>query len=122
MGVVLFVNCLKTNLNLCIKTEPVTVTTVYVWFMIRYSLPKARHICIPLRCIRSKRERLGFYAEIQSIFGTVRVHGLMQIFRLFLGQCGLMKFLPGYVKVVQCEVERTQLSHALIALERGKYR
>ena len=121
MGVVLFVNCLKTNLNLCIKTEPVPVTTVYVWFYDQIQFTKSQAY-IPLRCIRSKRERLGFYAEIQSIFGTVRVHGLMQIFRLFLGQCGLMKFLPGYVKVVQCEVERTQLSHALIALERGKYR
>ena len=49
------------NLNLRIKTEPVTVVadaTVVAWFPNQI-------------CVNKSRDRLGFYAKIQIIFGTV---------------------------------------------------
>ena len=72
VGVVLFVNCLKTNLNLCIKTEPVPVTTVYVWFYDQIQFTKSQAYCI-YRCA----------ASAQSVKGSV----FMQRYRVFLGQC-----------------------------------
>ena len=63
-------HCPKNNLNLCIKTEPVTVeadTTVYVWFSSDHRNVNKRISC----CICSSCDKLGFYAEIQIMFGTV---------------------------------------------------
>ena len=67
-------HCHKNNLNLHIKTEPVTVGVHYCMCLISFpdilvlvSLQKPDIYC----CIHSCRDRLGFYAESQIIFGTV---------------------------------------------------
>ena len=72
----LYLHCPKNNLNLSIKTEPVTVgaaatVRVYVWFQ---CVNKIRTYCTAYRCICSNCDRLGFYAEIHFIFGTVYTH------------------------------------------------
>ena len=67
-------HCHKNNLNLHIKTEPATVGVHYCMCLISFpdilvlvSLQKPDIYC----CIHSCRDRLGFYAESQIIFGTV---------------------------------------------------
>ena len=63
------VHCPKNSLNLRIKTEPVTVEAdamVNAWFLGQIYVNNQN-----LRCIRSRSDRLRFYAEIQIIFGTV---------------------------------------------------
>ena len=54
-------HCPKNEQNLRIKTEPVTA------FVYIHLAPKLDTYC----CIRSSCDRLGFYAKIQIIFGTV---------------------------------------------------
>ena len=71
--------CPKNNLNLCVKTEPVTAgadATVNVWFLGQIYVNKKPHI---YRCIRSNRGRLGLH--------NTRVIRVKRRFRLFLGQC-----------------------------------
>ena len=68
-------HCPKNNLNLGIKTKPVTVgkdATVYVWFLHQIYSYELKNYTIIYRCIRFGRDRLGFNAE----------------FRLFLVQGG----------------------------------
>ena len=68
----------QNNLNLRIKTEPVTVVadvTVYVWFL--------QYIHGPDKCKqspdrhRSRRSRLDLYAELQFILGRESEHALL---------------------------------------------
>ena len=60
-------HCPKNNLNLRIKTEPATVQQIQ-W----YSLCLASGQKPDMNCsIRSRRDRVGLYAEIQIIFGIV---------------------------------------------------
>ena len=65
-------HCPKHNLSLCIKTEPITVEVYRCKSICLVSEP---HICKQKPdiycCIRSSRDRLGYYAKIQIIFGTV---------------------------------------------------
>ena len=69
-------HCHKNNLNLHIKTEPVTVGVHYCMCLI--SFPDILVLVLVslqkpdiYRCIHSCRDRLGFYAESQIIFRTV---------------------------------------------------
>ena len=73
--------CPKNNLNLRIKTEPVTDSTVYDWLLFYISIPQHPDI---YRCIHacSNRDRLIFYVENKII----------------LGQCG-MEYLKLYVYI-----------------------
>ena len=74
---------LKNNLNLGIKTEPVTVgatTTAYVWLLSRYSMQ---------------------YASAPEISGSVFKHR----FKLFLGQCTV------YTVQFQCSKNNTLLTY-----------
>ena len=75
---------LKSNLNLRVKTEPVTCNGIqYVWFLSHINL----YICAKkpdiYRCIRSSRDRLGFYAEIKIIFGTADMQNDMDRSKTF---------------------------------------
>ena len=65
----------KKKLNCCNNTESVTArmdATVYVRLLLTYCIflvqNPGKH-----RCICSRRDRLGFYAEIQIIFGVVYI-------------------------------------------------
>ena len=69
--------CLNNNLNICIQTRPFTAiadATVYVWLYCTLHIPHKPDI---YRCIYSCCDRLGLYAEIQIIFGTVYILGYM---------------------------------------------
>ena len=60
----------KNNLNLSIKTEPVTVgevATVYVWLLDQLNV-FSKSQTFKYRWIRSSRDKLGFQAEILIIF------------------------------------------------------
>ena len=45
--------------------------TIHVWLLGQYILHVNKSSTYKYRCIRSHHDRLGFYAEIQIIFGTV---------------------------------------------------
>ena len=64
-----FAQCPKNNLKSLPKPEPVTVgadATVYVWLLFTHisHTKQTTAIC-------SNRDRPGFYAHFQTIFGTV---------------------------------------------------
>ena len=60
----------KNNLNMHIKTEPVTVgadATVYVWFLCKIFVSNCQTYMYCNCCVRSRRDRRGSYSEIQII-------------------------------------------------------
>ena len=74
-------HCAKNNLNLRIKSEPATAganATVYVcqtfWNIQLLLAQESDWHTVLYHCISSNRDRHGYYAEIQIIFGTVCWH------------------------------------------------
>ena len=65
------VHCTVQRLICIITTEPVTAEadeTVYVWLLLTNICARNQTYGTVYRCFYSKRDRLGFYAEIQIIF------------------------------------------------------
>ena len=75
-------HCPNNNLILCIKTEPLTAradatvysmcTVQYTYFLLRNQTYRTVLSVLVCHCFCSNRDRLGYYADIQIIFGTVQ--------------------------------------------------